>query len=327
MADAVNPPAAPGAAVPPAAPAGQVDANMEPAQPVQPVQLIIQAATLEERLAQMQARLDVYENRAVQSTINLRLESPDTFSAKKHENVDRWLFQVEQYLRASNQASDPIRVAYASALLRGDAQKWWENKVTAAATVGLDESRCTWVEFKTMISQQFQVVNKELKARDALASLVQKGAVSDYVSKFTTLAFDVPDLSLAEKHDRFFRGLKYKVRMEIMLKGIPDDYDELVRLAERIDTILFEMNSGNRNTGNGKGWKQKNNYSAANGGSNANGPTPMDIGAVDNDSRMTPELRIQYLKEGKCFFCKEPGHIAINCPKKKKRNYPNDRRQ
>ena len=306
------------------APAGQVNANMEP---MQPVQLNIQATTIEERLAQMQARLDVYENRAVQSTINLRLESPDTFSAKKHENVDRWLFQVEQYLRVSNQASDPIRVAYASALLRGDAQKWWENKVTAAATVGLDESQCTWVEFKTMISQQFQVVNKELKARDALASLVQKGSVSDYVSKFTTLAFDVPDLSLAEKHDRFFRGLKYKVRMEIMLKGIPDNYDELVKLAERIDTILFEMNSGNRNNGNGKGWKQKNNYSAANVDSNANGPTPMDIGSVDHPPKLTKEEKERCIREGRCFACRQKDHLASNCPKYPKKDIPNGKGQ
>jgi hypothetical protein len=27
--------------------------------------------------------------------------------------------------------------------------------------------------------------------------------------------------------------------------------------------------------------------------------------------------RLQLMKEGKCFYCKEPGHLAIHCPAKK----------
>jgi hypothetical protein len=59
-------------------------------------------------------------------------------------------------------------------------------------------------------------------------------------------------------------------------------------LAERIDTILYEMN---KSTGGGSNtnWKQRNGYS--NNGNASDGPTPMDLGAVDKVQKLTPELR------------------------------------
>jgi len=48
----------------------------------------------------------------------------------------------------------------------------------------------------------------------------------------------------------------------------------------------------------------------------ARNPNTMDVDA------MTIEERSQLMKKGACFGCKEPGHIAKDCPKKKKkRNY------
>ena len=37
---------------------------------------------------------------------------------------------------------------------------------------------------------------------------------------------------------------------------------------------------------------------------------------------MTVEERNDLMKRGACFFCKQPGHLSKECPKKKK-NYPN----
>ena len=64
------------------------------------------------------------------------------------------------------------------------------------------------------------------------------------------------------------------------------------------------------------------------------GPTPMELGAVTNTSRsnnsyqgsssnkpsydkLTPEQRQQLIKEGRCFYCRETGHRALDCPKRK----------
>ena len=36
-------------------------------------------------------------------------------------------------------------------------------------------------------------------------------------------------------------------------------------------------------------------------------------------TKLTPELREQLQKEGKCFYCRKTGHMAYNCPEKGKR--------
>jgi len=46
----------------------------------------------------------------------------------------------------------------------------------------------------------------------------------------------------------------------------------------------------------------------------ARDPNTMDVDA------MTIEEQNDLMKKGACFFCKQPGHIATNCPKKKKKN-------
>src|SRR5436305_10837460 len=32
--------------------------------------------------------------------------------------------------------------------------------------------------------------------------------------------------------------------------------------------------------------------------------------------KLTPKLRKQLMTEGKCLFCREKGHILLNCPKR-----------
>jgi len=60
---------------------------------------------------------------------------------------------------------------------------------------------------------------------------------------------------------------------------------------------------------NKEGYKKKWNFERP-----AKDPNTMDV------DRMTVEERNDLMKKGACFFCKEPGHMATDCPKKKK-NY------
>ena len=98
------------------------------------------------------------------SKIRLRLKEPDCFYGKHNENVDRWLFIVEQYFRATKESEDQRKVAYAGSLLRGNAIAWWEMLVLASEASGIPESACTWAEFKQMITQQFRAVNRSRHA-------------------------------------------------------------------------------------------------------------------------------------------------------------------
>ncbi len=119
----------------------QVDVNIQEAS-LSPEQQRIQE--LESRLLELTQTLRTQQQG---SRISLRLKEPDTFSGRGKENVDRWLFQVEQYLRAAGESRDPYKVAYTASLLRGQALAWWERWVREEAKNGVDESFCPWSVF------------------------------------------------------------------------------------------------------------------------------------------------------------------------------------
>lgn len=172
------------------------------------------------------------------STINIRLKEPDTFHGTFKENVDRWIFQVEQYLRAAGETDERRVVPIAAALLRGNAAAWWESIVRQNEAEGKDESLCTWADFKTWITKAHRSVNREERARTTLSKTVQTKSVAEYVARFNTICFDIPDLTPSEKYHRFFEGLKMPIRKELILRGKPTSFDALVSEAERIDYVV-----------------------------------------------------------------------------------------
>lgn len=238
------------------------------------------------------------------STINIRLKEPDTFQGTYRENVDRWIFQVEQYLRAAGESDQHRVVPIAAALLRGNAAAWWESICRANASKGQDESLCTWDQFKTGLTKAFKSVNREERARTTFSETVQTNSVTNYVAKFNNVCFDLPDLSDSEKYHRFFEGLKPNIRKQIILKGKPETFEGLVSEAERVDYILYRMPKEHYS------FKESDKTRAEN-----EGPTPMQLGAVSNApskpkfEKLTPELRAQLEKEKKCKFCRQQ-----NCP-------------
>jgi hypothetical protein len=171
------------------------------------------------RIQELEARLTTTVDNNRSAKITLRLKEPDLFHVKLNENVDRWIFQVEQYFQAVDENGDAHRVAFAAALLRGTAASWWEKTVRDNAKSGRQERECTWQQFKEGIAKLFRSTNRGERARDKLAKLMQRTSVDDYVSRFMDLTFDIDDLAESEQIDRFYRGLKYNIRKEMKLKG------------------------------------------------------------------------------------------------------------
>ena len=83
----------------------------------------------------------------------------------------------------------------------------------------------------------------------------------------------------------------------------------------------YNYNGNNRNGGNKFAINQNNN-------NNHNGPVPMELGNVQNDSvgmeadselnligKLTDEERKKCREKGLCFRCRQPGHMISKCPK------------
>ena len=102
----------------------------------------------------------------------------------------------------------------------------------------------------------------------------------------------------AEKLDRFVRGLKGQVRKEVELRE-PTTLNDAVRIADRVDAVTYYYGRQEQ-----MGPK-----------SESSGPTPMEVDAIQRRG-LSKADREQLQKTGKCFQCREPGHIARHCPRR-----------
>lgn len=244
----------------------------------------------------------------------VRLPKPDVFSGgKKLKDTEEWLFVVDTFLTASGVELDIERITVATGYLRGAALTWWR----LVSQTGHPGRPTTWTEFCQALLATFQPINPAEAARDILARLRQTTSVRQYASLMRDTALEIPGISDDELKDRFIRGLKSAIQTEVRLRT-PATFDDAVKIAERYDAVLYRLtkpiSTGTNPFGHG----------------GSNGPTPMELGAAldanpssrtpnGDRQRLTPALRQQLIKEGKCFYCRKKGHMALNCPERKPR--------
>ncbi|CAI7850949.1 unnamed protein product, partial [Closterium sp. NIES-53] len=165
----------------------------------------------------------------VGSLSHVRASMPDTFVPGKGQPVvRRWLFLGEEYLRLSHVAGEEW-APFAGTLLRGSAVAWWQSVRPAIQT---------WQQFKEALVAAYEPINAMARARDRLANMRQRTSVADYIAEFRDISTEISDLSTAEALDKFKRGLKDDVRMEVEVQGC-SSLEEMARVAERYDEIHF----------------------------------------------------------------------------------------
>ena len=237
---------------------------------------------------------------------------PEMFEGRRQgEKLEEWIYKMDMYLRAM-QVAENLRVLTAVSFFQGNAMTWWR------ALIGdEDPTTVTWADFVRRLREEFLPVNAVKVASDKLEHLKQTGSVANFVKEFRTLALLIPDLSPAEKLRRFLAGLKPRVRIEVDLRN-PATVEEAVTLAERIDDLTFQA-SRRANAARAVDFSSPS-------ASFQDSCAPMDLSAmrVSNPRTskprppLTPEERDKLRRENKCFFCREVGHIAFKCPRKKR---------
>ena len=250
---------------------------------------------------------------------------PETFSASTPAaDVELWIFQTERFFDAIGLVADAQKIELASTYLRGPALTWWRS-IYEGDPAGRP---ATWPDFKEKLRAAFKPVNTAETARDRLATLKQMGPVRSYATLFRNTALEIPGITDDEKKDRFIRGLKFRTQEDVRMRA-PDSFEQAVQLAERFDTLVHRNKFRD-----GGGPSRRPNYS-----SSYMGPADMELGAIFRPdhkrpqqrsngnykqlAKLTPELRQRLIKEGKCFFCREPGHMAQQCPRRQERSQPN----
>jgi hypothetical protein len=253
---------------------------------------------------------------------------PKLYSGARGEDPTPWIFQFEQYaslVRVPNDECTTLAATY----LEKTAVTWWQGIVMERNL--LNQPLPTWDEFKTLLVATFRPVNAARVARDRLADLRQIGSVDKYNADFRRLIIEAGNVSPAEQLDRYVRGLKPKVRMEVELSS-PVDLSTAMTQAQRVDNITWSLRSYNQT---------RPSYT------DAPQHIPMELGALqhtsscDNpsadlnatrtssDHRISPQRYAPSVSKeefdhcrrlGLCLRCKRTGHTARFCLEKSSDN-------
>src|SRR3954452_2842098 len=122
---------------------------------------------------------------------------------------------MQQYLLATSIKNDEQAVYLATNLLQGDIATWWHyhfKKITDDSDV-----LPNWKQFEGLFSRKFKSVNATKVACDTLACLCQTSSVKVYNATFTSTILEIPTIGEEEMVDRYVRGLKEKVHIEVKL--------------------------------------------------------------------------------------------------------------
>ena len=257
-----------------------------------------------------------------------RPAKPEPFDATSRTDVELWLFLLEEYFTATGVQEDQSRIHFAAALLRGPALTWWR------AVKRGDHPPDSWEVFGDRMCHAFKPINSIKIARDRLALLRQERSVQTYTATFRNISLEIPDITEAELLDRYVRGLKPHIRVEVEVRE-PTHLDDAIRMAERFDAVTYQLRNNQLGRGNFRTYRNVSvpaPYQHPQQQHSQHGPTPMEIGYIGSqparrqppagsmtgsNQRLTPELKKQLTQEGRCFYCREKGHMAMQCPKKK----------
>lgn len=249
-----------------------------------------------------------------------------------------WLKKVESFLEIAECNGDTARIVAVSTLFQGAAEGWFEYLKLQGTVPG------AFTRFKQLFIKVHQPVDPTQLARDKISELKQTASVMVYTNEFRESVRQIqPRMTDEEQRDKYWKGLKTPVWrvLKAMSPLLVNTIEKLQENAEMQDNLYWQLEHP-------KGKPYKGGY----GGklylpaptqqftayipprSVTNGAVPMDIDAIQaappqGYGKLTPALKLQLMKEGKCFYCRTGQHRAAECPFKKKRieENPNGFRQ
>ena len=252
-----------------------------------------------------------------------RPEGPPKYHGRVGEDVEAWLFQVEESNRLFPIRDGTKRVRYIALYLRDTAAEWY------SAMQMKDPPQITgWDSFVTKLREQFKHMDQEFIARNAIHGIKQTHSAREYSVKFRGLQNLIPDMSPPDALDKYIRGLK-DFAWKVWRKKFTT-IEEAIVYAEELDLeiqqkhVLNKGSTPSSTTTSGKPHRPpQHSYPAAIPSRpwqprhearnfDRGGPTPMVLGVM----RMTETERTRHMLQDLCFHCHKTGHRANVCPSK-----------
>jgi Retrotransposon gag protein/Zinc knuckle len=189
-----------------------------------------------------------------------------------------------------------------------------------------------WTDFEMAFMDAFTDTAKKEDAYQKLKHLKMKDElVDDYITAFNSLAAKAGwELTNEGTIDAFRSGLQpgtlnaimnWDVWPKTMAQWQQAARDELWKyLAKKAILSFRPQNSSQGNLGTRNQWQRRFGQHRQGGSSSSRDPNAMDVNAINTRNPLNDEEKWWLMAEGRCFFCKQQGHMSRNCPKKPSRS-------
>ena len=265
---------------------------------------------------------------------------PKSFEGNLNENALLWVNSMQRYLELSN-APEEFWIKTSASYLQSNALLWFENYLISN---NVCETDLIWSEFKEQFLTRFQPVMATQQAHSRLMNWKHTSDIEQYINGFLNLSAQVPFNVVGElgRIDYFIENLKPYVKRFVQMTK-PQTLQQAI-VAARETAATFETSSRYESTPKTSSSRTKSNtsnyrrtmshtssvrpsmqldntmISEEDEWNEIEGERPTYDNSDDsafNLSQLSEENKILY-RTGKCFTCKEQGHISKQCPERKK---------
>lgn len=208
-----------------------------------------------------------------------------------------WLSALEEVM-TNRFVHNKERISLAVSLLGGTALQWFVNLKAK------NQRPSSWNEFKHQITSQFQPVDFQGNLRQQLLQLRQKHSLPDYIHAFRSMVGQISAMDELTQVMLFINGLSSNTNLYVRSKH-PQTVEGAIREATTYDNVMA------LNKSNPVKYDPFLETSAS-----------VELNAINTrQQRYTTPFHSTTTKDdcfkfGLCFYCKEPGHRALKCPKK-----------
>ncbi len=204
-------------------------------------------------------------------------------------------------LQPRRYATEEAKVAYVLTLLSGRAREWgiavWRSRAPCCAT---------FVDFHQEMAKLFDRSAQGDEAAAQLSRLSQKkSSDTDYAIQFQTLAAAC-GWNEGALCTRFLEGLDYAIADELAAVDLPQELDNLINLALRVE-------------GRHQRRQSKTSWRHLESSSNTTSPQSADVEPMQlGHLRLMAQQRQERLTQGLCLYCGKAGNFVLQCPLKVK---------
>ena len=252
----------------------------------------------------------------------VKMNYPKTFTGNRNE-TKRFMQDCDLYLTINDKIydTDMKKIGFVTALMNdGDAASWKEQFIeNCIVTSGANNTPLTlgtFLAFKHDLHEAFTPYDAPGDALEKMKNLRMKSddSIDDHVAKFKMLVTSSGLSTSAAIIDLYRESLPNALQRRILFLEKPPTtmdgwYEWSTRLHHQWKRMQRILGRETRTTPK----KQNNNGGRKFHFTRQNrDPDAMDIDALTYEERGT------LMKEGKCFNCRNVGHLAKDCPKKDK---------